>query len=489
MSGTIIAAGSRLLKRLVADAAACICGAFVLSSVFAAASGAEQTARQSMLAITHVTVIDATGAQPKNDHTVVITGERITSIGPAKTTQVPAAARVVDGRGKYLIPGLWDLHVHVPFDGADVLPVFVAHGVTGIRELGRAIPEIEKIRAAGAAGTLLIPKIVASGNMIEAAEMKDLIGKSAVPVIDELFDRERIFVANADEARQAVDTLVKLKPDLLKLHQTMRRDVYFAVLDEAKRVGLTVVGHYPMGGHITLREIADAGQRSLEHLNFGSAPADFAKLGPDEQRALLAHVKARGVVFVPTLAIAAAGERYRPMGDIAARIATARKDPRARYVSPLSWQTWEVLLAVDEKFEEEAAAAGWDAKEQLAFLRILYNAGLPILPGTDFMEPFLFPGSSLHEELIELVRQVGMTPHEVLQSATRRAAQAVGLQDAYGTVETGKLADLVLLKANPLTAIENMQRIEAVVRGGRLLDRAALDGVLATAAARIAASR
>ena len=457
--------------------------AFVLSLAFATMSVAAEAQQQATLAITHVTVIDATGAQPKSDHTVVITGDRITSVGPAKATRIPSGARVVDGRGKYLIPGLWDLHVHVPFDGPDVLPVFVAYGVTGIRELGRAMPKIEKIRAAGAAGKLLIPKIVASGNMIEAAEMKEVLGKSDNPTIDELFDQDRIFVANADEARQGVQTLAKLEPDLLKLHHTVRRDVYFAVLEEARRVGLTVIGHYPSGGNITLREVADAGQRTIEHLNFGSVPAEFAKLGPEGQRALLAHVKQRGVMFVPTLGIGAASRRYQSAGDHAARISMARKDPRARYVSPLSWQTWEVLMAIDEEYEEEAAAGGWNEKEQLAFLRSLHAAGLPILPGTDFMEPFLFPGSSLHEELVEMVRQVGMTPHEVLQSATRLAAQAVGLQESYGTLQAGKLADLVLLNADPLVAIENTQRIDAVVRDGRLFDRATLDAVLTAAAA------
>lgn len=467
-----------MLKRRLANAVVYLCSAFV----FAATSVTAEAQRPSTLAITHVTVIDATGAAPKSDHTVVVTGERITAVGPAKATQIPSGARIVDGRGKYLIPGLWDLHVHVPFDGPDVLPVFVAYGVTGIRELGRSMPEIEKIRAAGAAGTLLIPKIVASGKMVEAAEMKDAFGKSEYPAIDELFDEDRIFVATADEARQVVRTLAKLEPDVLKLHHTLHRDVYFAVLEEATRVGLPVVGHYPRVEDITLREVADAGQRTVEHLSFGSAPAAFAKLAADEQRALLAHVKERGLMFVPTLGIGPAAKRYLPAGDRAARISLARKDSRARYVSPLLWQTWQVLLAVDEEYEEEAAAGGWNEKEQLAFLRRTHEAGLTILPGTDFLEPFLFPGSSLHEELTEMVRQVGMTPHEVLQSATRLAAQAVGLQE-YGTVQTGKLADLVLLNADPLAAIENTQRIDAVVREGRLFDRAALDGVLTAAAA------
>jgi hypothetical protein len=472
-------------KPSIASRWASLCAVLASSLAVATTVSAAEARSQSTLAITHVTVIDATGAAPKSDHTVLIAGGRIIAVGPSNATKAPDGARVVDGKGKYLIPGLWDLHVHLPFDGADVLQVFVANGVMGIRELGRDIPSIEKIRAAGAAGMLTVPKIVASGNMIDAAEIKTAYGKSDKPVIDALFDRERIFVANAQEARQAVRTLATLHPDFLKLHHTLHRDVYFAVLAEARRAGIVVVGHYPTVENITLREVADAGQRTVEHLNFGSAPAQFFRLAPGEQRALLAHVKERGMMFVPTLGIGAAAGRYKPAGDRAARIAMARKDPRARYVSPMSWQTWEVLLAIDENFEEEAAAAGWNEKEQLAFLRKLHEAGLPILSGTDFMEPFLFPGSSLHEELVEMVKQVGMTPHEVLQGATRLAAQAVGLQDSYGTIQTGKVADLVLLDADPLVAIENTQRIDAVVHDGRWLDRPALDALLTTSAAAI----
>lgn len=428
-------------------------------------------AAEPELAFTHVTVIDATGAPAKSDHTVVIEGERISEVGPASKVRPPAEARVIDARGKYLIPGLWDLHVHLKYATRDVLPVFVANGVTGIRELHTAMPEIQEIRAAGREGALLVPRIAASGNMIEAAELT------------EFGMNDRVFVNSAEQARQAVRTLARLGPDLLKLHHTRHREVYFAVLDEAKRIGLPVAAHYPLAGNITLREVADAGQRSVEHALLGTMPADFAKLAPAAQRELLAYVKQRGVTFVPTLIIGAARQRY--VGTPADMIAMARKDPRARYISQPLWQLWEELISFEERVQQDGVVGDLDERASVAFLGRAHQAGVPVLTGTDFLEPFLFPGSSLHEELSELVTQVGMTPHEALQSATRRAAEAVGMQDSHGTVQPGKVADLVLLRANPLAAIENTRQIEMVVRAGQLLDRPALDKALSDAAARI----
>jgi imidazolonepropionase-like amidohydrolase len=422
------------------------------------------------LAFTHITVIDATGAPPLDDQTVVIVGERITAVGSTSQVQIPAGAQVVDGRGKYLIPGLWDLHVHLEYATDDVLPVFVANGITGIRELHTAMPEIRRLREAGRTGALLVPQIVAAGNMIEDGDLTEF-GMG-----------DRLFVKNAEEARRAVDTLAKLGPDMIKLHHALRREVYFAVLDEATRLGLPVAGHYPVAG-VTLREVADAGQRSVEHALFGAMPAEVAKLTPPARDALLAHVKERGVEFVPTLIISAARKRYPE--SFADALALARRDPRARYISAQLWQTWEELLSFEERVTKEGTVGHFDEQADVAFLGVLHRAGVTILPGTDFLEPFLFPGSSLHEELIELVKQVGLTPHEALQSATRQAAELVGLQDSYGTIQVGKIADVVLVRANPLTAIENTQQIEAVVRAGRLFDRAALDDVLKVAAGRI----
>jgi len=424
-----------------------------------------------LFAFTHVTVIDATGAPPKDAQTVVVAGERIAALGPESEVRIPAGACVVDARGKYLIPGLWDLHVHLMFATDDVLPVFVAYGVTGIRELHTAMSEIRRLREAGRQGTLLVPQIVASGNMIEAAELTEF-GMG-----------DRLFVKNADEARLAVDELAKLGPDLIKLHHTKHREVYFAVLDEARRRGLPVAAHFPLEGNVTLHEIAAAGQRSVEHAMFGTVPADFAKLSPPAQKTLLAYVKERGVTFVPTLIVSAARQHY-PQ-DVAEALAAARHDPRARYVSPQLWKSWEEFMVFDEQVTEEGVIGDSDERADVAFLAALHRAGVPVLPGTDFLVPFLFPGSSLHEELVELVKEAHMTPHEVLQSATRQAAELVGLQESHGTVQAGKIADLVLLRANPLASIENPQQIDTVVRAGRLLDRPALDAALKSASARI----
>lgn len=456
------------------------------------ASDSAQNA-SSVTAITHVTVVDGTGAPPKADQTVVIANGRISAITPAADTKIPSGARVLDATGKYLIPGLWDLHVHLYFGTPEVLPVFVANGVTGIRELDTNMPEIERIRRLGKSDSLLIPRIMAAGKMIEAGEVKDILPKIAPKLVVDFAMQDRVFVNSAEEARAAVRQLAALKPDLLKQHTNSKRAIYFAVLDEAKKFGLDVAGHYPSGEKVTLREMADAGQRTIEHLGWPGVAHDFNALSPAGQDSLIAYLKQHQLAFVPTLVTGNMLGQTKFLGDSgadhspAAQIERARKDPRARFVTPQLWQMWQGMIEVEEASKRGNITAGFDIPADLAILRKFHEGGIAVLPGTDFTVQFLFPGSSLHEELIELVKQVGMTPHEALQAATRQSAEMLHLQAQVGTVEVGKVADLVVLDADPLADIANVQRINAVVREGRLLDRAALDKVLDQAASRLQA--
>ncbi len=447
---------------------------------------------EQTVVFTHVTVIDGTPAPEKTDHTVVITGQRITAVGPSRQVVIPPGARVIEGRRKFLIPGLWDMHVHLQAGTQDVLPVFLANGVTGIRELDTAIPEIERIRALGREGTLLQPRIMAAGNMIEAAEVKDMLAKMAPPIIVKFAAGDRVFVKTAAEARQAVQTLAALKPDLLKLHVTLKKDIYLAVLDEASKNGLRVAAHYPTPKEpVTLKEIADAGQATVEHLGWPGAADELQRYRGVERRELMKHLKEKRVAFVPTLVTGNADGQQSFMekaGDNSAeaRIQRAHKDPRARFVSPALWETWRGMIETLDNAKKMGGFPKSDLKMEVATLREFQEAGIGVLPGTDFTVQFLFPGSSLHEELAQLVKQVGMTPNEVIQAATRLSAESLGLDKELGTIEPGKLANIVLLDANPLTDIANAQQILAVVYEGRLYDRQELDKQLDAAAERIA---
>lgn len=471
-----------ILKNLFGAACALV---FVATG---SAHAATKEAVASELALIGVTVIDATGAPAKPDQTVVISDGKITAIGGYKQVHVPSGARKVNARGKYLIPGLWDLHVHVE-QAEGVLPVFVANGVMGIRELSTPMEKIERMRAAGRSGALVTPRIIASGRMIEAGAVKELIQKAAPPAMAERIVQSRYFVNTADEARAAVREAASAHPDWIKQHVNLKREVYFAVLDEAHRLGLPVAGHYPMGERITLREVAEAGQRSIEHLKNGEA-TDFAKLSDAQRAALVACLKERGVTFVPTLVATLADTKFSEEPTAAARVERARKDPRARFIPPSMWKLWQDMLSVSEsvtkpKDKQAVVIPKSDEEAERRLLREMHAGGVPVLAGTDFTVQFLFPGSSLHEELIELVKEIGMTPYEALQSATRGSAELVGQQESLGTAEVGKTADLVVLAADPITDIANTQQISAVVQGGRYYDRHALDALLEQAAHKI----
>ncbi|HKP30174.1 MAG TPA: amidohydrolase family protein [Gemmatimonadales bacterium] len=435
------------------------------------------------VAITHVTVIDGTGAAPRSDQTVILIGDKIGAIGPSAELKPPKKARVIDGTGKYLLPGFWDLHVHLHFGTPDVLPVFVAHGITGIRELDTPMPDIDSIRARARSGSLLTPRIIAAGMMIEAAEVKPALAQ-ADPVVRDFAMADRVFVANAEEARAAVRELAALKPDVLKHHNPFKREVFFAVLDEAKKSGLRVAGHFPMGEKVTLREVAEAGQASIEHLGWPGVSADFKAMSPAGQDSLVAIVKSSGLAFVPTFVVGNFAAETAPGAD-STRFVQSHQDSRARFVTPQMWEMWDGMLKVMTATRKSGMLSRMDFPGEIAMLRRFHKAGVPILPGTDFTVQFLFPGSSAQEEVAELVRQVGMTPHEAIQAASRRSAELVGLGAETGTIERGKSADLFLVDADPLADITNTQRVVGVARGGRFFDRAELDSLLADAATRL----
>ncbi len=487
------------MQRIAAVLNALIIATIALSGCRSEKSGSGQTVgdgvSKPVLAIAHATVIDATGAPAAADQTVLIAGNLITAVGPAGEVRIPAGATVVDGRGKYLVPGLWDMHTHLHFGTPEVLPVFVGHGVTGIRELSTDLREIWRIRELGRAGRLVQPRIAAAGSMIEAIEVKAQLERFSPPGLLAYFMTDRIFIRSPEEARAVVREVAALKPDLIKHHASNKRDIYFAVLDEAHRLGLPVAGHFPGGEKISLREAADAGQSTIEHLGWPHVAADFAALDPAGKRELMEHVRNRHLAFVPTLVAGrVAGKdssRAGPNGEdtAAERLKRAHLDPRARYVAPSLWEDWEGMIALIDAANKAVDVPAFDPKPELALLSELNKAGGAILPGTDFTVQFLFPASSLHEELQEMARQIGMTPHEVLQAATRRSAEQLGLQDRVGTVQLGKEADLVLLDADPLADIANTQRINAVVLQGQLFDRRGLDELLDGAAVKLRTAR
>lgn len=445
---------------------------------------AQQTTgvKPSVLVFSHVTVVDVTGAPVQSDMTVVIAGNRITEIGPTQKIPAPKNAEVVDATGKFLIPGLWDMHVHTFFGkwvpgGREVtLPLFVANGITGVRDMGSDLEPILEARKETSQGTLLGPRMIVAGPMLDGP-------KTQFPA--------SIAIATPEDGRRAVDMLKSRGVDFIKIQSYVPRDAYFAIAEECKKQNITFVGHVPDA--IRGSEASDAGQKSFEHLigifEGSSAAEDELMKGPkgparfletydaSREAALIALLAKNQTWQCPTLF----WERGQWLIDAPELKSEVAHDPDAKY-APLYWRekSWPEFtagilksldtdpLAVREKF----------VAHEIDIVRKLHAAGVPFLAGTDCPAGVdVLPGSSLHRELERFVA-AGFTPLEALQTATINPARFLGKVADLGTVEKGKIADLVLLDANPLDDIRNTQTIAAVVLNGRYLSRRDLDRIL-----------
>ena len=431
---------------------------------------------QAPIVLTHVTIIDVAGAAPRPDTTVVITGDRISAIGDSANISLPADAQVVDATGKFLIPGLWDMHVH--WYVRDTFTLFIANGVTGVRQMfGNS--DLLRWRDQIAKGSLLGPRMFVASPIIDGPE----------PIWP-----NSIAVRNEEEGRKAVRRVKQWGADFVKVYALLPRDAYFGIADEAKQQGIPFVGHVP--NSVSQGEASDAGQKSIEHLTgmlIGCSDKEtelrekLVKADSPEARGrvqataletfdqkkaadLVARFVTNQTWQCPTLTVLRSGAY---LGD-----SSFRRDARLRYIPRLLHQRWNFRVAT--RSGSDNAGAKKVLQKQFEIVGAMQKAGVPILAGTDTGNPFCFPGFSLHEELALLVI-AGLTPVEALRSATLNPAKFFGLDQTLGTIEQGKIADLVLLDANPLVDIRNTQRINAVVSNGRLFDRKALDKLLAEA--------
>ncbi|HEV2992084.1 MAG TPA: amidohydrolase family protein [Candidatus Angelobacter sp.] len=436
------------------------------------------------LAIINVSVVDVTGSPVRPGMTVIIKDGRIVGISKTAKHAFPMNTKIVDARNKFLIPGLWDMHVHTIFGdwipgGKDVsLPLFVANGITGIRDMGGDLDTLLQWRSQISAGAILGPRMIIAGPMLDGP-------KSRFP--------SSISIATAQEGRKAVDDLKAKGVDFIKVQSFITRDGYFAVADEAKKLGITFVGHVP--DSIRATESIDAGQKSIEHLTGifeGASTAEDSfiqgsRKGPKRYldtytdtlaAALISRMARSHTWLVPTLV----WERGQWLIDDI----DYSHNADLKY-APASWQhkSWPsftkgILAELDT---DEVSVRRRFVQKEFEIVNAMRKAGVPILAGTDTAAAVaVLPGFSLHTEL-ECFVQAGFTPLEALQTATVNPAKFLGLQSEMGTVEKGKLANLVLLDANPLEDIRNTRKIAAVILNGRLLDRAELDQILAQIAA------
>jgi hypothetical protein len=428
---------------------------------------------------------------------VLVADNRITAVGPADQARIPHDAAIVDGTGGFLIPGLWDMHVHI-FDQSNrrppktwYFPLFITNGVTSVRDLWTKPEDMEQVREwrrLHQEGSLLSPRIAAVGTVVDGpvgAQARDMHLLTLGPTVS--------VVKSPEEARQFVRGLKAAGIDFVKTYSNLQRETYFAIAEEASKQGISFAGHVPFT--VDAAEASSAGQRSMEHffqiLESSSSKSHELFRVPardwsskhekimldtfDERkfRTLVAILAKNRTRQVPTLVMGRAFS-YR---DDPRRIQNER---RLRYIPADEIAVWNRTFANEgpQPTDAEKTIGGRLRQKRFEALRRMHEAGVPFMAGSDVGNPYVFPGFSLHDELVLLV-EAGLTPIQALQTATRNPAEFLGLLDSLGTVEQGKIADLVLLDANPLEDIRNTQKIRAVVANGRLYRRADLDRLLA----------
>src|SRR5215475_3063892 len=411
-------------------------------------AGGRTAPEQKALVLTHLTIIDITEGAPKPDMTVVITGAHITDLGEASKVSVPKGGRVIDASGKFLIPGLWDMHVH--WYGRDTLTLFTANGVTGIREMfGNS--DLLRWRDEIAKGSLQGPRMVVASPIIDGPQP---VWPNSITARDEA------------EGRKAVTKVKQWGADFVKVYSLLPREAYFGIADEARKQGLPFEGHVPLT--VSAAEASDAGQKSIEHLT-GVIKA-LETFSAKQETELFARFIKNGTWQCPTLTVLRS-TAYQDDPNF-------RNDERLKFIPRQVLGRWGQRMA--NRGGENYANAKRRFQKGVEVVGDMNRVGVLILTGTDTGNPFCFPGFSLHDELALLV-MAGLTPTESLRAATLNPAKFFGLDQTLGTIEQGKLADLVLLEANPLEDIRNTQRIDAVIMNGRFYDRKALDKMLAQA--------
>src|SRR5687767_4466785 len=425
---------------------------------------------QNVLAIRNVTVLPATGGASLPAMTVIVRGDRIAAMGPAGAVAIPAGARVVDGAGKFLLPGLIDMHVHLSKTRGSALGLFVANGVTTVRDLGGDYDELLRWRREVTAGTRIGPRILVAGPILESTANIARMRKDPPSERVEPFDRMRIAVGSPDEARATVARLASMEIDFIKVRTVQDRETYLALNVAANTHGIPLVGHVPPYSAATILE---AGQDGVDH-GFSRA---FDKETREERLATWRRFAAAGVPVVPTLAIGQAIltplERLRSIVEDDA----GKVEPRRPYLSRFLILDWR------EQFLEQSVEGQQQFRkfvdQALRDIREMHRAGIDLLAGTDTGVINLYPGSSLHDELAIFVKDIGMTPAEAIERATRRSAKFLRIGDSVGTVERGKIADLLLIDADPLLDITNTRRISAVILRGQYYDAAGLEKIRA----------
>ena len=433
-------------------------------------TGAAATRSPAMLAFTHATIADLKAGALQPNVTVLVRGDRIAVVAPDGRVDIPGGATTVDARGQVLIPGLWDAHAHLSNAGVCSLKQSIAHGITAVRDLGGPPAEGLAWRQDITAGRMIGPRLFLAGLNIESSawmERAKQFFAVSVPAGKNypIWDWSPRFVMNGpQDAVAAVDSAAQF--DVVKF-RNLGAEAFRALATQTRRRARRLVGHAPLG--IGLADAAEAGLRSLEHgQNLAVAMGSLSAATREQQYGRIAR---SGMSITPTLV---SDGMWAPT-DLVRRViadSEGRIDPRRRHVSAQQLTIWEAMLIGREEPNRETYERAFG--EEIAVVREAHRAGVVLLAGTDLGTVLTYPGSSLHEELELLVARVGLSPLEALRTATLNPARFFGLEREMGEIKAGMVADLVLLRRDPLRDIRAARDIQSVIAAGRYFDSNAL---------------
>ncbi len=419
-------------------------GMFVIVLVGAGGKIERQTPDAAAVAFVHVNVLPMTSERVLRDHTVIVRGDRIVEIGPSAQVKVPEGAVRIEGRGYYLIPGLGEMHGHIPSPQApreyleSVLFLYLANGVTTVRGMLGAPGQLE-LREQARRGEILSPTLYLAGPSFNDASIN-----------------------SPEEAIARVREQKQQGWDLLKIHPGLTREEYDAMARTAKEVGMRWVGHVPAA--VGLVHALEMGQETIDHLDgyIEHLQGDQGPLDPAKLQDIVRRTREAGAWVVPTMAL---WEVLIGARDLETLLAY----PELRYMPPSAVENWT------RAYRARVASPQYDRKraERIAahrkeILRALHRGGVRILFGTDAPQQFSVPGFSIHRE-IPVLLECGLTPYEILQTATRHVGEYFRDKDRFGTIEVGARADLVLLRGNPLDDLAHLKNPVGVMVRGRWL--------------------
>ena len=421
--------------------------------------------------ITHVSVVDVEKGEIQENRTVEIRNGLIARITPRSGGDETSRHTVINGKGLFMIPGLFDAHVHY-YDEAVYGKMMIAYGVLFVRDMGNSTPAALAVRERLNSRKILGPEMITTGSILDGDP----------PTIPQI----AIGCATPEAGREAVRKQVAAGVDQIKVYSGLRSEVFLAIADEAGKHGIKVVGHVPEAVYI--EDAARAGMKSSEHLfGFGKLvakalgdPVDFSTRGmgtdipyflrlkdvhTEEFQAALRWIGSTGMHVCPTLVVFKHGAHYKEI--------FSGNYPMLEYTSPMMKGFWKALWGSQP--ENGIVQKILPAMEEV--VKQLSVNGVPLMVGTDLLSPGVIPGYSVHEEMV-LLQEAGLSPADILRSATIIPAKFIGVDNRLGTIAERKTASFVLLRSNPLEDIRNVDQIECVFSRGRYFSRADLDRLL-----------